>query len=235
MGLPALTACESGAEEKRADRGQGVVAPGKPGEEAETLSPEKAREKAGGDTKANAADFRYATMMIAHHQQAVVMTDLAPQRAGSDSVRKLASRIGASQGPEIKAMRGWLKQNRSAKNAPEDGGKSGGHGDHGSGHGDHGGKGDGSGEHGDHGAGGGDGGHAGMPGMATEAQLAKLRAAKGTAFDLLFLTLMTTHHEGAITMAVELMKGGNDVRVEEMATDVMAQQRAEIKRMRKLG
>lgn len=222
VALPALAACDSESAEKRADEGPGVVAPGKPGEEAETLSPEKARKKAGGDTKPNAADFRYATMMIAHHQQAVVMTDLADKRAGDDSVRKLASRIGASQGPEIKAMRGWLKQNRSAKAAPggdgdKDGG--GGHGGHGGGHGGH-----GSGHE----------NHAGMPGMATKAKLDQLRAANGTAFDHLFLTLMTTHHEGAVTMAVQLMKGGNDVRVEEMATDVMSQQRAEIKRMNKL-
>ena len=44
-----------------------------------------------------------------------------------------------------------------------------------------------------------------MPGMATEAQLKKLRAAKGKAFDELFLTLMITHHEGAITMATDVM------------------------------
>lgn len=71
-----------------------------------------------------------------------------------------------------------------------------------------------------------------MPGMATAAQLAQLRAAKGTAFDELFLKLMITHHQGAITMASEALVGGNNVRVEEMATDVVAQQTTEIHRMR---
>ncbi|MER6961661.1 DUF305 domain-containing protein [Streptomyces sp. NPDC000618] len=74
--------------------------------------------------------------------------------------------------------------------------------------------------------------HALMPGMATEAQLTKLRAARGKAFDALFLTLMITHHEGALTMATDVKAQGNNVQVEEMADDVIAQQTSEITRMR---
>ncbi|AQS70965.1 DUF305 domain-containing protein [Streptomyces pactum] len=74
--------------------------------------------------------------------------------------------------------------------------------------------------------------HASMPGMATKAQLEKLRAAKGEAFDQLFLKLMITHHEGAITMATDVKSQGNNVRIEEMADDVVAQQTSEISRMR---
>ncbi|MGW2047237.1 DUF305 domain-containing protein [Streptomyces sp. NPDC001858] len=74
--------------------------------------------------------------------------------------------------------------------------------------------------------------HASMPGMATEAQLTKLRAAHGKAFDALFLTLMITHHEGALTMATDVKAQGNNVQVEEMADDVIAQQTSEITRMR---
>ncbi|MFF8093526.1 DUF305 domain-containing protein [Streptomyces sp. NPDC016675] len=79
-----------------------------------------------------------------------------------------------------------------------------------------------------------DGGHdhAAMPGMASEAQLEKLRAARGKAFDQLFLKLMITHHEGAITMATDVKSQGNNVQVEEMADDVVAQQTSEISRMR---
>ncbi|NED87359.1 DUF305 domain-containing protein, partial [Streptomyces sp. SID11233] len=43
--------------------------------------------------------------------------------------------------------------------------------------------------------------HGAMPGMATKAQLARLKAAHGKDFDQLFLRLMTKHHEGAIDMA----------------------------------
>ncbi|WP_055524396.1 DUF305 domain-containing protein [Streptomyces graminilatus] len=74
--------------------------------------------------------------------------------------------------------------------------------------------------------------HEAMPGMATEEQLARLRAAKGKAFDELFLTLMITHHMGAVTMATEVKGQGNNVRIEEMADDVIAQQTSEINRMR---
>ncbi|MFI8849023.1 DUF305 domain-containing protein [Streptomyces sp. 891-h] len=206
--LPALTGCTSGdgdgTKEKKTQAGPSVIAPGEPGESARTLSPEKARQKSGGGhTAPNSADFTYITMMIEHHEQAVVMSKLAPKRAADSDVRKLASRIKAAQGPEIKAMRGWLEQHDD------------------SGHTDHGGSGGGK-------------GHAAMPGMATGAQLAQLRKARGRTFDRLFLTLMTTHHKGAVTMAVQALKDGNDVRVEEMATEVVAQQRAEIKRMRQL-
>ena len=76
--------------------------------------------------------------------------------------------------------------------------------------------------------------HATMPGMATQAQLKKLRAADGKAFDRLFLTLMTTHHQGAITMATDVKGQGNNIRVEEMADEVIAQQTSEITRMRNM-
>ncbi|MFE5945923.1 DUF305 domain-containing protein [Streptomyces sp. NPDC056480] len=76
--------------------------------------------------------------------------------------------------------------------------------------------------------------HHSMPGMASEAQLKQLGSAKGKAFDELFLKLMITHHEGAVTMAAEVLSEGNNVLVEEMANDVIAQQSAEIGRMRSL-
>ncbi|KES03098.1 lipoprotein [Streptomyces toyocaensis] len=76
--------------------------------------------------------------------------------------------------------------------------------------------------------------HAAMPGMATQAQLGQLRAAEGKAFDQLFLTLMITHHQGAITMSTEVKGQGNNIRIEEMADDVVAQQTSEINRMRDL-
>ena len=78
-------------------------------------------------------------------------------------------------------------------------------------------------------------GPAGMPGMATDAQLAQLRAAKGKAFDDLFLKLMITHHEGAVAMAVDALTDGNNIRVEEMANEVISQQTTEIDRMRKMA
>ncbi|QRV26234.1 DUF305 domain-containing protein [Streptomyces californicus] len=196
----ALGGCDGGggdgASDAARDTGPGVVAPGRPGEPARTLSAEEAAREAGGDT-ANSADFRYARMMIQHHAQALVMTGLVADRASADAVKRLAERISAGQKPEIGAMEGWLKKNDGDQRE----------------------------QHHDHG---------GMPGMATEAQLKKLRAAEGEAFDRLYLELMITHHQGAITMATEALTEGNDVFVEEMASDVVAQQTVEIDRMRGL-
>jgi uncharacterized protein (DUF305 family) len=45
---------------------------------------------------------------------------------------------------------------------------------------------------------------------------------------------MITHHEGAVTMAAEVLGQGNNVLVEEMANDVIAQQTSEINRMRSM-
>ncbi|MFI0815925.1 DUF305 domain-containing protein [Streptomyces sp. NPDC021098] len=206
----ALTGCEGDGE--RADTGKGpqdgkpsVIAPGKPGEAAKKLSAEEAA-KAGDDDSPNAADRAYIGMMIEHHRQALVMTALTPDRARSAKVRRIAERIAAAQEPEIEAMRGWQQTT---------GGPA-------------------TGEH-HHGGQGGGTGTADMPGMATAEQLKALRAAKGAAFDALFLKLMIAHHRGAVSMATDVLARGNNVRVEEMATDVIAQQSSEIHRMRKLA
>lgn len=181
----------------RAGGGGSVVAPGKPGEPARTLSASEAAKEAGVDTP-NSADVRYVRLMIQHHAQALVLTQLVPSRSGSAAVKRIAERITAAQQPEIGAMRGWLSRHGRPEQAD--------------GH--------------DHGA---------MPGMATAAQLKELRAAKGAAFDRLFLKRMITHHQGAVTMATTVLSEGNNVQVEEMADDVIAQQTTEISRMRALS
>ncbi|MGW5045951.1 DUF305 domain-containing protein [Streptomyces griseoluteus] len=183
---------DSGAK-SAAHSGPSVIAPGKPGEANRTMSAEDAAEQRQDDNSPNAADRSYARMMIVHHTQALKMTALAPRRAQSTQVKRIAERISAAQGPEISAMKGWLATN----------GKGGTAHDHGT-----------------------------MPGMATEAQLSGLRAARGKAFDRLFLKLMIAHHEGAITMATDVKAQGNNIRIEEMADDVIAQQTSEIVRMR---
>ncbi|WP_373317030.1 DUF305 domain-containing protein [Streptomyces sulfonofaciens] len=76
--------------------------------------------------------------------------------------------------------------------------------------------------------------HMDMPGMATEAQLERLEDARGEAFDDLFLKLMITHHQGAVTMATDVLSRGRNVRIAEMATDLIAQQTREMSRMRAL-
>ncbi|MFE9096830.1 DUF305 domain-containing protein [Streptomyces sp. NPDC007264] len=194
-----LAGCDSGSgSDTAASGGPSVIAPGKPGAAARTLSPEEARRQRAEDDTPNAADFSYARMMIEHHRQALEMARLVPQRAESGSVKRLAERITAAQKPEIAAMEGWLTAQGGDEpaTAPHR--------------------------------------HDGMPGMATADQLKRLRTARGEAFDRLFLTLMIAHHNGAITMAAEVKAQGNNIRIEEMADDVIAQQTSEIGRMRAL-
>ncbi|MGR6974321.1 DUF305 domain-containing protein [Streptomyces cynarae] len=198
LAIALLAGCDSGpGGNSAAGDGPSVIAPGKPGEAAQTLSAEEAGKRRAEDDTPNAADFSYARMMIEHHRQALEMTQLAPQRAGSDRVKRLAERITAAQKPEIAAMEAWLTAH--AKD------------DHGGSH---------------H--------HDAMPGMATEAQLKQLRAAEGKAFDELFLKLMITHHGGAVTMATDAKAEGNNIQIEEMADDVIAQQTSEMSRMREM-
>jgi uncharacterized protein (DUF305 family) len=73
-----------------------------------------------------------------------------------------------------------------------------------------------------------------MPGMLTEAEMAQLRAAKGEAFDRLFLEGMIRHHGGALIMVQELRssKGAmQEAEIADFASHVDADQRMEILRM----
>ncbi|GAA2473434.1 DUF305 domain-containing protein [Streptomyces thermolineatus] len=97
--------------------GPPVVAPGRPGEDNTTLSPEQAA-KARPDDRPNSADIAYMRMMPVHHRQALVMTGLAAEHAEDSRVRRIAARIAAAQKPEIEAMEAWLDTN-----APDDGGE----------------------------------------------------------------------------------------------------------------
>ncbi|MFF7870520.1 DUF305 domain-containing protein [Streptomyces qaidamensis] len=198
LAVLAVGGCDSGPDRKPAAAdGPAVIAPGEPGEANRTLSAEEAADQRSQNDSPNSADVSYVRMMIEHHAQALVMTELTPRRAESKDVKRIAERIAAGQKPEIEAMKGWLKSYGKPLKAERHE-------------------------------------HATMPGMATKAQLKKLRAADGKAFDRLFLTLMTTHHQGAITMATDVKGQGNNIRVEEMADEVIAQQTSEITRMRNM-
>lgn len=196
--LPLAGCTDGGDPDGKARSGAAVIAPGKPGEKARTISPEQAAKELPDDTP-NAADRAYVRRMTEHHGQALAMSALAPDRAASDGVKRLAERITAAQRPEIGAMARWAA--RYPTPTPDADGHD----------------------------------HAAMPGMATEQQLKELTGASGSAFDRLFLVLMTVHHEGALKMAGEALAAGNNVAVEEMATEVVATQTTEIHRMRAMG
>lgn len=59
----------------------------------------------------NDADVMFAVMMIAHHEQAIEMSDLVLGREGIDpGVADLAATIKEAQSPEIAQMQEWLTQ-----------------------------------------------------------------------------------------------------------------------------
>ena len=155
------------------------------------------------------ADVDFMQGMIAHHGQAIVMSALVPTRTSRVPIRMLAERITVSQRDEIKLMRNWLLDRHEDAPGVEA-------------HQMH------------HDA-------AGqmtlMPGMLTDEQLAALAAATGPEFERLFLEFMIRHHEGAVTMVATLFAtpgAGQEVDAFRFASDVDADQRAEIKRMRAL-
>lgn len=157
-----------------------------------------------------AADVRFMTAMIAHHAQAIHAAGLAPSRGASRSVATLAERIAAGQRDEIAAMQHWLADRRQPVPEPRPGA-----------------------------AGGLDESahHASMPGMLTDAQLRALDAARGPAFDRLFLSLMIQHHRGAIAMVKELFAtpgAAQDQAIFRFASDVSVDQGTEIARMERM-
>lgn len=178
-----------------------VLRPGAPGEPAASGDGEVPRDSWTD------ADAAFMQMMIPHHGQALVMSDLAPDRASSTEVLRLAERIRAAQGPEIIAMASWLDgRDLPVPKAAEDA------------------------SHWDHAA----HGHDGMTGMLTPQQLEELEAADGPAFDRLFLEGMIRHHQGAIDMSTDVARTGSDRQVAELSTDIISGQQAEIDIMRGL-
>jgi uncharacterized protein (DUF305 family) len=74
--------------------------------------------------------------------------------------------------------------------------------------------------------------HSTMRGMQSAEAMRALAAASGDSFDRLFVTMMIDHHQGAIDMAVDLLKVGMNGEVGEIANGIAAEQTAEIQRIR---
>jgi uncharacterized protein (DUF305 family) len=160
-----------------------------------------------GRPRHTAADTRFMQNMIGHHAQALEMTKLVSSRSSREDMRLLAERIDVSQRDEIALMRQWLQQRGEDLPDPDA------HHHAAMGH------------------------QTLMPGMLTAAELAQLAKATGTEFGRLFLQYMIRHHEGALTMVKQLFGtpgAAQETETYRFATDVEADQRAEIARMRAL-
>jgi len=157
-----------------------------------------------------AADVHFFTGMIAHHSQAVLMAGWAVSHGAGPGVAGLCARIEVGQRDEIVTMQNWLRDHGQSVPVPDT-------------------------TRGamnmpmDH--------MTMMPGMLTAAQLRQLDAARGTAFDSLFLTYMISHHQGALIMVNDLLgsEGAAQDGLEyKIATDISADQTVEIDRMRRM-
>lgn len=154
----------------------------------------------------NVADTQFMQHMIVHHAQGLVMTELVTERTENEQLWLLAERIELSQNTEIGQMQRWLVNHGREVPKPDP-------------------------SHAQHGA----GAHHSMPGMLTNEELAKLSQSRGSTFDRLFLELMIQHHEGALVMVGELFGSqgaAQNTEVFQIASEVDADQRAEISRMR---
>jgi uncharacterized protein (DUF305 family) len=77
-------------------------------------------------------------------------------------------------------------------------------------------------------------GMAGMPGMMSDADMAALGKATGTAFDQQWLRMMIGHHQGAIDMAGTELKQGASTDAKQLAQKIITGQQAEITAMKGL-
>lgn len=231
-----------------------LVQPGAPGDPSRTLSVEQS--VALSRTGYVAADTRFMQHMIVHHQQAVDMVALVGARTGHDGVTRIGQRISLTQQGEMAQMRRWLEARGEplvdedlrpghAHGAADDGAQSAASAH--SGHADH--------EmagmaamHEDHSGHAGHSDHAAMAepdpyttplmhGMLSPAQMDALAEARGERFDRLFLEGMIHHHQGAVDMVSALLSqpgAGEETALSEFLTHVVADQSAEILRMRNM-
>lgn len=73
-----------------------------------------------------------------------------------------------------------------------------------------------------------------MPGMASDAQVARLRTAVGRDAEVLWLQLMIPHHQAGVAMAEVAIKNSGDSQVVALAKSIRTAQLAEIEQMRQL-
>ena len=60
-------------------------------------------------TELNGSEAMFLQMMIPHHQQAILLSDIAISTSKNSEVVKLAKQIKSAQSPEITQMKAWLK------------------------------------------------------------------------------------------------------------------------------
>ena len=159
----------------------------------------------------NDQDVDFATNMIPHHQQAVEMAAMVPDRSTNPAVLKLAADISAAQGPEIETLKVFLVQWKEGGDDPTTSQSPDPH-----------------------------EGHDGMDpsmnmqGMVDAAAIANLASLKGAEFDKSWMQAMIAHHEGAIQMANAEIASGTNVDAKKLAQQIVTAQQGEITQMKQM-
>jgi uncharacterized protein (DUF305 family) len=159
-------------------------------------------------------DVGFAQDMTVHHQQAVTMASWERDHTTDPVLYQLAADIEATQTSQIGRMQGWLEL-WGAPSLP-------------------------AGRHmawmtePSHAHTAPAGGVATMPGMATDEELAALRAATGSQRDVLFLQLMLRHHEGGAGMLAYAAERAAVPQVRNLAAQMQRSQSAEGDYLRQL-
>ena len=143
----------------------------------------------------------FARDMSVHHTQAVAMSELA-RRSDNPAVRTLAVDIGLTQQAQIGRLQGWLDQWGLPATGSEPAM-----------------------------AWMGEPAGTPMPGMATPAQMARLKHAEGNAANTLFLQMMIRHHRGALGMAQAALDLSDRPEVRSFAEKTIVAQTSEIAAM----
>ncbi|GAA1615591.1 DUF305 domain-containing protein [Catellatospora bangladeshensis] len=155
----------------------------------------------------NDTDVQFAQQMIAHHQQALMMAQMAAGRAASAQVKQLAAQIGQEQAPEIEQMSAWLTQwgkpvpsmgpGMTMPSMPPMG-------------------------------------PGAMPSMPAMPDMGQMNDMTGEQFDNMFLQMMIAHHQGAVEMAKAEIANGANPAAKELAQKIETSQTAQIEQMRQL-
>ncbi|WP_433283057.1 DUF305 domain-containing protein [Pseudonocardia xinjiangensis] len=167
---------------------------------------------------ADSVDVGFSQDMTVHHQQAVEMASWERDHTTDPVLAQLASDIEATQNSQVGRMQGWLEMwgagalpvggHMAWMSAPDG--------------------------HGHMSATMSGGGVATMPGMASTADLAALRAATGPQLDVLFLQLMLRHHEGGASMLQYGAQHAETPQVRNLAAQMLSSQTTEAGYMRQL-
>ncbi|ADG98978.1 protein of unknown function DUF305 [Segniliparus rotundus DSM 44985] len=151
----------------------------------------------------NQSDVDFVAAMAQHHQQALDLAELVPDRSQNDEVKALAARIRDEQAPEIDQFRALEKEfgaSTPASTPMPDASP---------------------------------GAMAGMDmggaaGMVPENDVEQLRNLSGLKFDTRWIGLMAEHHDGAVKMAQNEIAKGQSPEAKRIAQNIVAAQTAEV-------